>query len=1427
MKRRGFIMIACLFYLATGYISYSQKILYPVSDPVYTRWDNFNIMDGDGGKSTSSLIQDRKGFIWAGNQAGLYRFDGIRYKRFGLGEFNDTTLAGIDVLSIFEDSEGTIWAGTFGALNRIDKRLNSIKWFIPDTTDPASLNNSVRLINEDSRGLLWLITDQNIFTFNKKTGTFREFTVAKSIWHPGRLYDKFEEERYLEDGSGRIWIATDNGLFLYDHGDESWRKVFPVSGGQSPEDTCGINCVEKDRDGNIWCGTEKYGLVRIVDPETGIFEQISLNPDGKGGLPDNEIGIIYIDTNGIIWAYGEGNIYKFNSLTGERSYYKFPDEFIAGSRKIIRTNLEIRKILPGNDNSLWLFVPNRGVLFHFFTEKEIIKAYNIPRYVDFNFVKDNAGCFWTGSVDSRVHRLVMDSLPFVTIKAEYRAGVSLFRCPRIIEDNQGVIRLALLRQGLWYLLKDDFGTFTGIGKTIDAGEGLEFMSLFEDTGGNLWMGCFDNSIIKYSVYDNYIMKYQLPVKIKFPDGNRINVIQEDSQGNIYICYSSSGLFIVERGNKTIRPFLSWYELTDVQEGFCITDFVITERNELWIATMDGLYKTDINRTGIKDYSGFDGTGYGYSIYNRISRDLSGDIWILNTTKGPYKFNPEDETFSRIMIDEEFFGIYFTDLNFDKYGNMWLTRNKSVIIVDPLTHLTRKINTFPEPISAISSIRTKSGNMIYLGDQQVYIFPERVPLNRFIPPVWMTGIYINGIEYHDHYPEDDPVADLKKIILGHNQNHLKLEFAALNYLNPENNRYRYFMKGIDPDTSEIVPDMSVEYREMTPGNYTFWVTGSNNDDIWNPSGKTLEITIRPPFYRSAVAYVIWFLMFASGLIGYIRLRTRRLRREKIKLESEVRQRTEELEEKNRQLAEEDKTKTKFFTDVSHEIRTPLTLILGPLDSLKKEHYYDEKQERLLDIMRRNGQRLLQLVNQLLDISKLDSGKMKIFLTEGDIVKDLRMLVYEFLSLAESKNIHYIVDISHQEFNTFFDRDKTEKIVSNLLSNAFKFTPVNGTVRFVMKISAETVDRPEIEVTINDSGPGMAAEQLKNIFDRFFSIESHHEKEAIGTGIGLALTKEFLTLLHGTIEVKSTPGGGSEFMVRIPLGKNHLKDDEFTLISKEKEQGRDFHKETVISQAWGKIKFSIHDEKDSILIIEDNTDLRTFIRENLTDDYNVLESEDGIMGLNLAMTMIPDIIITDVMMPGIDGVTLCSRLKSDERTSHIPVIMLTAKSTQEDKITGLKTGADDYIVKPFNMEELEIKIANLFKQRDRLRIKYRDEKFFNEPASEVSSPDERFMRKFYKVISENFRDFDFDADSLHRHLGMSRGHLHRKIKAMTGFSTSILIRSFRMEKAGILIRGNQGNITEVANSVGISNPSYFTKCFKDYFGISPKDYSKQGR
>ncbi len=726
-------------------------------------------------------------------------------------------------------------------------------------------------------------------------------------------------------------------------------------------------------------------------------------------------------------------------------------------------------------------------------------------------------------------------------------------------------------------------------------------------------------------------------------------------------------------------------------------------------------------------------------------------------------------------------------------------------------------------SGVHSFNLSSGEMLVLSDNQLFMFPEKIPFNNNIPPVYITKLNVNGTEFNRMFPGKASVTDLRSIDLKFTQNNLTIGFAALDYMQPELNKYRYYMKGMDRDTVENAASQVVEYINMEPGRYSFWVTGSNNDGLWNPEGVTLDIRIHPPYYRTTMAYIIYFLAVAALITIYIRLRTARLLKEKIRLEAEVSQRTSELKVKNLQLEEADKTKTRFFTNISHEIRTPLSMILGPLDKLIGEHGDDEKKENVFEVMRRNGQRLMQLINQLLDISRLDSGKMKIILSETDIIKNIRILVYEFLSIAESKNIRYLVEISEKEFVTWFDIDKTEKIISNLLSNAFKFTSSGGTVSCCITIEKEKGGSSGniLEIKTKDTGSGISAEHIKKIFDRFYRVETHYRKEGEGTGIGLALTQEFVSLLHGTVNVNSIPGEGSEFIVRIPLGKDHLKNDEYIIAELDEIDRQKHHIFHDIARAHR--SDSVREGKVRVLVIEDNDDLRNFIRESMEEHYNVLEAEDGKEGANMALTMIPDLIITDLMMPGMDGVSLCSLLKNDERTSHVPVIMLTAKATADERIEGLKSGADDYISKPFNMTELKVRVSNLLEQREKLRLKYRNGLIFSLSDKTSASVDDKFMEKIYNIIRENIGDFNFDSAALHEKAGMSRVHLFRKLKAITGIPPSTLIRNIRLETGAAYLLSNTGNITEISNSVGISNPSYFTKCFKKYFGVSPKDYA----
>ncbi|MBI5009021.1 MAG: helix-turn-helix domain-containing protein, partial [Bacteroidia bacterium] len=570
---------------------------------------------------------------------------------------------------------------------------------------------------------------------------------------------------------------------------------------------------------------------------------------------------------------------------------------------------------------------------------------------------------------------------------------------------------------------------------------------------------------------------------------------------------------------------------------------------------------------------------------------------------------------------------------------------------------------------------------------------------------------------------------------------------------------------------------------------------------------------------------YLLIFVSSIIVYIRFRIYRLTRDKVRLEKEVRSRTEELEIKNKQLAEIDRIKTQFFTDISHEIRTPLTLITGPIDILTKTYEGNDKVSGMLAAMKRNSDRLMQLVNELLDIVRLDAGKMKITLIEDDIISNLRMLVYEFLSLAESKKIRYIVEIPDSPLITWFDSYKLNIIITNLLSNAFRYTPSEGTVRCMIKIESNDreLNTKYITITVSDTGRGISKEHIERIFERFYRVEGHHESDGHGTGIGLSMVKEFINLLHGEIKVNSTPGKGSSFTVKIPLGKDHLPQSEFVITETRSEPSRP----PAITRAELQLENLTgprHGNLAKILLIEDNSDLRNFIIENLSDSYHLLEADNGKTGLGLAYSMIPDLIISDIMMPDFDGIQLCSKLKNDVRTSHIPIILLTAKATTDDKLTGLKSGADDYI---FNMDELKTRLANLLTTRERLKQKYLDPKSLEKIEENNKSVDDLFMEKVIRLIKGNISNFDFDVASLHYSLGMSRMHLSRKLKALTGISPHLLINRIRMEKAAELLRLNRGNITEIANSVGISNPANFSRSFREHFGTSPKSYMKQFR
>lgn len=533
--------------------------------------------------------------------------------------------------------------------------------------------------------------------------------------------------------------------------------------------------------------------------------------------------------------------------------------------------------------------------------------------------------------------------------------------------------------------------------------------------------------------------------------------------------------------------------------------------------------------------------------------------------------------------------------------------------------------------------------------------------------------------------------------------------------------------------------------------------------------------------------------------------------------------------NALLAEVDELKTRMFSNISHELRTPLTLILDPIQQMLDDEQEKRPSAGTLKLMERNVNRLLGLINQLLDLSKLDSGKLKIQLSQGDIIRHLKIIALSFSSLAEKKDIHYSVKFPKEDLVTYFDADKLDKILTNLVGNAIKYTEDGGTVSVNVQVDREfsrklkdSEGAPSIKVEVRDTGSGIPEDELSRIFDRFYQVRGKDEPERVGTGIGLSLTKELVDLMQGDIRVESKVNLGTRFVLSIPLGSSHLDASEYIILEEPPSSDKSYD-EQVETGTKRDQSVQVGDDSQIILTVEDNEDIRKHITDHMAD-YYVMEAADGAEGLQIAVEQLPDLVITDLMMPKMDGVELCRKLKIDERTSHIPVIMLTAKTSVEDRIEGLETGADDYLTKPFNIKELRVRVKNLIEQRKKLRERFRKELLLEPREIAVTSADERFIMQTLKVIEKNMSDQDFSVEQLGTELAMSRMQLFRKIKALTDQSPSEYIRTIRLKRAAHLITSNFGNLAEITYEVGFNNPSYFSKCFRELYGVAPSEYTK---
>lgn len=1404
-----------LIFVFSFQIINAQKVLIPELNSFQGKFIHYPLTEPGADISTTRLLFDKKGFLWTGTFDGLYRYDGNKYKSYTFRNFVNTSLAGHLVTSLHEDDQGIMWIGTYGALNRLERKNGNIQHFYPDSTDYLSLNNRIRSIHQARTGKLWLLTCEDVFSFDRNSFRFTRYKLdgSRTAW-PEKQFQLFE------DSKGRIWITSDNGLFRY----------FTDSGrfvrfGHDPENRTSISCnkvtcITEDPSGTLWCGTDGGGLNRISDPEKGIFHRIEFTNDKKDASGLCSILTLLSDNSGKIWLFGNGIFAGFCPGNGLKDIYsvKPVNELFRNSRG---HSMQFQQAMQDCNGKIW-FLQVQGLLFRFNPADEKLTLYPVPNWNVFHWIKDKNNSFWFGCANGNTWRLVMNSLPFQSEYVPNMFNVSVVNNPRIVQNETGDLWLAL-STGIYKVRKFDTESALRLEK-IRLPEGDTVAGcMITDSKGNLWMSLEKGRLAKIGKTGTYTS-----YKNTYNSSDQIYNIAEDHESNIWLqCLYN--IYCLRSGSGEIE------ELEVRDEGLRksiltgIFDICPDQNGNLWIATFgNGIFCIRNDKKTVCRFTTEKGSELAAGDYClRIEEDIYGKIWILFAYNGLYYLDRDNEMLVKVKIPDEMPGRFsFMDFYIGSGNNFFIYNNRGVILYNSRTGKTRQIHSLQHP-GSMCSYQLGSGRIINLYGSEVRLFSEPVEYNSQIPEVFLSGLFINNTDISTVIPGTAETSDLREISLRQKNDRIRFELASMNFLYPENNSFKYFMTGIDNDTMLMESNHPVEYTSLRPGNYKFWFTGSNNDKIWNAEGKTINIHVNPPPARSVLAFVTYGMIILFITAVFVRRHFNKLINDKKLLETEVHNRTMELEKKNQQIEQLDRMKTRFFTEISHEFRTPLSLIQGPIESLLSDSVEGdkEKQLKMMEVIKRNSLRMLNLVNQLLDISRIDAGKMKITLSEADLLKTLRVLVYEYLSTAENRKIHFAVDVSDEPCITYFDRDKIEKIVSNLLSNAFKFTPPHGTVYCKIEIIVPNYDGvpPELCITVQDTGVGISKEEIDKIFDRFYRVEGQCEKDGGGTGIGLSLTEEFVTLLHGNIEVTSEKGTGTKFIVRIPLGKDHLSKDEYVVVSGEAQDVRESEVEMNIRNLLMEMDPEAGGKKAQVLVIEDNTDLRDFIKENLSREYCVYEASNGRSAINLAFDRIPDIVVTDIIMPDINGIDVCRKLKNDERTSHIPVIILTAKTGLEERIEGLASGADDYLNKPFDINELKIRIANLLVQRARLRQKYESIEDLDGSYSPAGTIDEKFMKKVNAIIRERIHNFDFDVGALQEELGMSRVHLYRKLKALTGESPGAMIHNCRMKIAARLIREKKGNLSEIALSVGISNPSYFSRSFREYYGVSPRDFT----
>lgn len=1358
VRRLSFILLLVLF----ASILHAERTNYLYSF-------NSDLNEGISQLSVMDIYQDSKGYLWFATKNGLNRFNGKEYVIYRREDGNEQSLSGNSIASVTEDQDGYLWVGTNNGLNRIDLNTDRIKRY--NSGANGLTQSSITKVYSDAAGYLWVGTWGGLYRFNREEDRFERILLDNNL-------EDISVSALFEDSAGRYWIGTrDKGVYLCDN-QMNIISHFTRESKNMPLNNNNITSIYEDTQKQIWIGS-KYGLNKV-------------------NLRENEV----------------------LSFTSENSKL---------SNNTVRCLVEWEgKLLVGTFDGIFALDPESGQIIKVAGYDDI--NHSLSHYSVYAFCVDHDHTLWVGTFAGGINYLNKFTNRFVLHRPEDELNIRTGIYGAITYESPSDLWIATEGYGL---LNYNYQTNTSHYYLIDPSAHFAFNTniiksvFYED--GYVWCGTTKGEIYKFNIRTKTFSLYH-----KYPVEYSIYSIIRDRKGNLWVGGASTEFGLTCFVNDRLVTTLT----NNVDEPFYLSNVrcILEEEDGVLLlgSTADGLLRFDTNKKQLTKYSN-EATVESYRIPNNyisaIVRTKSGEIWVSTYGGGIFQFDKTEHVKRVMTAGDGLLDNNICSLVESSDRKLWMSTVNGLIMFDPVGGEVRNYHRHNgidiREFTLHSGIALPDGNLCFAGSNGFVTFQvAAMDKNENIPSVVLEQLSVNNrpIEVGDESGILDKVLDsMDTIRLLYNENNFSITYQALNYIYSTQNQYAYKLEGYDADWNYVGGRNSAFYTNLSPGKYVFHVKGSNNDGVWNEQGRSLTIIVQPPLWRTWYAYL--FYVIALAVISYAILHYVNIKRNLeagLKLKQLEKQKQEEFHE----------AKIRLFTNFSHELRTPLMLIITPFEELVKRVDIPAELHDKLSIIYKNARKLLLLVNQLMDLHKNQAGSLELKVSEGDVCEYIKEIYYAFNQIALTNEVKFSLNCTPKTINAWFDKSLLEKVVFNLLSNAFKYTPSGESVTMeVSETSWSGLDAKQTDglykdenanylvLRVKDSGKGIEEGEVDKIFTPFYQIPETSGINLSGTGIGLSLVYTIVQLHRGVIYVDNTERSGACFVVILPISRSAFSEDQIENIEFDK-----------ISEVTNTDDISaslpapekVEGPKYKILLVEDDKDVRSYLKKSLEAEYTVIEAADGVRAYEKVVQDFPDLVLSDIMMPKRDGLELCTLIKNDIRVGHIPVILMTARSMVVHIKEGFQAGADDYIVKPFNMDVLQTRIRSLLASREQLKKLYGKRFSPDVMGIEVKSADERFSQKLFDVIEKNISNEKLDVELLCTEIGISRANLYRKLKSITELSPMELIRNKRLEMAAKLLKESEMNVSEIASHLGFNSHSYFSNSFKTFYGCTPTEF-----